>query len=78
VADPTDALRARVAAAATPREELEPYLAKGRSGAYAVTDDDGEEPKRAGLTEDEIFEATVAAATAEGLHRLDAANRVIG
>jgi alkylhydroperoxidase family enzyme len=78
VADPIDDLRARVAGVETPREELAPYLAKVRSGAFAVTDDDVEELKRSGLTEDEIFEATVAAATAEGLHRLDAANRVIG
>ena len=78
MADPIADLRARVAGADTPREELAPYLAKVRSGAYAVTDDDVEELKRAGLTEDEIFEATVAAATAEGLRRLDAASRVIG
>ena len=78
MADPIADLRARVADAETPREELAPYLAKVRSGAYAVTDDDVEELKRAGLSEDEIFEATVAAATAEGLRRLDAASRVIG
>jgi alkylhydroperoxidase family enzyme len=78
VADPIADLRARVAAAETPREELAPYLAKVRSGAYLVTDDDVEELKRAGLTEDEIFEATVVTATAEGLNRLDAASRVIG
>ena len=75
---PIDELRARVAAAATPRQELEPYLAKVRTGAYAVTDEDVAELKRAGVTEDEIFEATVAVATAEGLRRLDAASRAIG
>ena len=76
--DPIAELRARVAAAETPREELASYLAKVRTGAYAVTDDDVEALERAGLGEDEIFEATVAVATAEGLRRLDAAMRVIG
>ena len=78
MADPIADLRARVAGADTPREELAPYLAKVRSGAYAVADGDVEQLKRAGLTEDEIFEATVATATAEGLRRLDAASRAIG
>jgi alkylhydroperoxidase family enzyme len=78
VTDPIDELRARVAAAGEPREELEPYLAKVRAGAYAVTDGDVEALGRAGITEDEIFEATVAVAIAEGLRRLDAAERAIG
>jgi hypothetical protein len=34
--------------------------------------------KAAGLSEDEIFEQTVAAAISEGLRRLDAAAAVIG
>lgn len=76
--DPIDELRARVSSAALPREELAPYLAKVRAGAYAVTDEDVEELKRAGITEDEIFEATVSVAIAEGLRRLDTATRVIG
>ena len=76
--DPIDELRARVAAAGEPREALEPYLAKVRAGAYAVTDGDVEALQRAGITEDEIFEATVAVAIAEGLRRLDAAERAIG
>ena len=74
---PIDELRARVAAAETPSKELAPYLAKVRTGAYAVTDEDVAELKRAGLSEDEIFEATVAVATAEGLRRLDAASKAI-
>ena len=37
-----------------------------------------EELKAAGLSEDEIFEQTVAAAIGEGLRRLDAAAAVIG
>ena len=73
-----DALRANVANTATPAPELAPYLAKVRAHAYKVTDADVEALKAAGLTEDEIFEHTVAAAISEGLHRLDAASAVIG
>jgi alkylhydroperoxidase family enzyme len=54
------------------------YLAKVRDGAYAVTDDDVDQLRESGFTEDEIFEQTVAAALAEGLRRLDAAIGVIG
>jgi alkylhydroperoxidase family enzyme len=54
------------------------YLAKVRGGAYAVTDDDVEQLKGSGFTEDEIFEQTVAAAVGEGLRRLEAAARAIG
>jgi alkylhydroperoxidase family enzyme len=53
--------------------ELHPYLDKVRLHAYKITDRDVEELKTAGFTEDEIFEHTVAAATAAGLERLDAA-----
>ncbi len=78
VGAPIEQLRA-LAATASPREaRLGPYLEKVRTGAYAVTDGDIEELKRAGLSEDEIFEATVAVACAEGLRRLDAALGVIG
>jgi len=48
-----------------------------RTRAYAVTDGDVEALKAAGLSEDEIFEQTVAVAIAEGLRRLDAASAVI-
>jgi alkylhydroperoxidase family enzyme len=78
VADPIDELRARAATAPADDARLAPYLAKVRTGAYAVTDEDVEELNRAGVTEDEIFEATTAVAAAEGLRRLDAAMRVIG
>jgi alkylhydroperoxidase family enzyme len=54
------------------------YLAKVRTGAYAVTDADVEALEAAGLTEDEIFEQTVAAVVGEGFRRLDAAMRAIG
>jgi alkylhydroperoxidase family enzyme len=78
VADPIEELRAIARAAPTPTPALEPYLAKVRGAAYAVTDGDVEQLTRAGLSEDEIFEATVAVAAAEGLRRLDAARGVIG
>ena len=54
------------------------YLAKVRTGAYAITDADVEALKAAGISEDEIFEQTVAAAIGQGLRRLDQALGVIG
>jgi alkylhydroperoxidase family enzyme len=73
-----DALRANVAGTAAPPPELAAYLEKVRTRAYAITDADVEQLKEAGVSEDEIFEQTVAAATSEGLRRLDAAAAVIG
>jgi alkylhydroperoxidase family enzyme len=55
-----------------------PYLEKVRHAAYQVTDEDVNELLATGITEDEIFEQTVAAAVSEGLTRLDAALRVVG
>jgi alkylhydroperoxidase family enzyme len=48
-----------------------------RAKAYTVTDADVDALREAGLSEDEIFEQTVAAAIGEGLRRLDAAERVL-
>ncbi|HEV7639245.1 MAG TPA: hypothetical protein VGO39_00075 [Gaiellaceae bacterium] len=73
-----DALRANVAGTAAPPTELAAYLEKVRTRAYAVTDADVEQLREAGLSEDEIFEQTVAVAISEGLRRLDAAAAVIG
>jgi len=73
-----DALRANVANTAPAGPELAAYLEKVRTRAYTVTDADVEALKAAGLSEDEIFEQTVAAAISEGLRRLDAASAVIG
>ena len=56
---------------------MAPYLDKVRSGAYTVTDDDVEALRAAGLSEDEIFEQTVAAAVAKIL-RNSAAVEAIG
>jgi alkylhydroperoxidase family enzyme len=77
VADRIDELRRIASDAGSPPGVMQPYLEKVRTGAYRVTDGDVDELKRAGVTEDEIFEATVAVAIAEGLRRLDAARRVL-
>jgi alkylhydroperoxidase family enzyme len=73
-----DALRANVANTKSAPPELAAYLEKVRTRAYTVTDADVENLKAAGLSEDEIFEQTVAASISEGLRRLDAASAVIG
>ena len=73
-----DELRRLASTAASPPHVMQPYLEKVRSVGFAVTDEDVDELKRAGVAEDEIFEATVAVAIGEGLRRLDAALEVIG
>lgn len=75
---PLEELRRLAASTASPPHVMQPYLETVRTGAFAVTDEDVDELKRAGVTEDEIFEATVAVAIGEGLRRLDAALEVIG
>jgi alkylhydroperoxidase family enzyme len=57
---------------------MEPYLEKVRRDAYRVTDEDVDELRAAGFSEDEIFEHTVSAAVSEGLVRLDAALGTLG
>lgn len=76
--DPIDALRGVAAAASPPPAGMARYLAKVHANAYAITDADVDELKNAGISEDEIFEQTVAAAIAEGLRRLDRTEAVIG
>jgi alkylhydroperoxidase family enzyme len=77
VSEHLDALRAVVDRyPADPR--LSSYLAKVHGEAHKVTDRDVQELKDAGVSEDEIFEQTVAAAISEGLRRFDAADAVIG
>lgn len=51
---------------------LAEYIQKVNLHAYKVTDEDIEALRRAGLTEDQIFEATVSAALGAGLKRLRA------
>ena len=57
---------------------MAPYLEKVRRRAYTVTDADVAALRAAGVSEDEIFEHTVAAAVAEGLRRLDIGLEAIG
>ena len=76
--DPIAALRDVVASAPPAPAEMAPYLEKVRDRAYTVVDRDVDSLKDAGLSEDEIFEQTVAVAIAEGLRRLDRASEVIG
>jgi hypothetical protein len=71
-------LRAIAKAMAPSPEGLDPYLAKVRERAYAITDDEVEQLKARGLSEDEIFEQTVAVAISQGLRRYDAAMGAIG
>jgi alkylhydroperoxidase family enzyme len=71
-----DELIHELRAAAQPDREAPPELAayreKVRLHAYKVTDADVARLKEAGFSEDVIFEQTVSAAVAAGLHRLDA------
>jgi len=70
-----DALIADLREAAQPHRSAPPefaaYLDKVRNEAYKVTDADVQALKDAGFSDDEIFEQTVAAAVAAGLHRLE-------
>src|SRR5262249_57045610 len=74
-----DELIARLREAARPGRPAptaaDAYLAKVRRNATTVTDADIAKLK-AGLSEDEIFELTVAVAVEAGLERLEAALRV--
>ncbi len=72
-----DGLRAVAGRVAPAPASMEPYLDKVRRHAFKVTDADVEALKAAGASEDEIFEQTVVVAVAQGLARLDAAERVI-
>ena len=73
-----DRLRANVRETPPAPEVMDDYLQKVHLHAYKVTDADVQKLKDAGISEDEIFDQTVAAAISEGLYRLDAAFRVIG
>jgi alkylhydroperoxidase family enzyme len=76
-----DPLIARLREAALPERpaprELRPYLEKVRHAPRSVTDVEVDELKRAGFSEDELFEHTISAAVAAGLERLDAGLRVL-
>jgi hypothetical protein len=53
-------------------EVLRSYLDKVARHAYKVTDEEVEELRKAGYSEDQIFEATVSCALGAGLRRLEA------
>ena len=57
---------------------LLPYLDKVAHRAWTMTDEDVQALLRAGLTEDQIFEATIAAALGAGLERLRAGLAALG
>jgi alkylhydroperoxidase family enzyme len=78
VTEPIDELRATFARRAPALSAMASYLQKVRERAYTITDAEVEALKAAGLSEDEIFEQTVAVAIGEGLRRLDAAARSLG
>jgi alkylhydroperoxidase family enzyme len=59
-------------------DPLATYLEKVRTTAYTITDADIQAVKDTGVSEDEIFELTVAVAVEEGRRRLAAAERAIG
>jgi alkylhydroperoxidase family enzyme len=71
-------LRAGVDALPEPPAVMAPYLDKVRRRAADVTDADVEALLEAGVSDDEIFEQTVAVAIQEGLRRFDAAAGAIG
>lgn len=75
--DPIDELRRLAAAAPAAPEVMDVYLTKVRERASTVVDGDVDALKEAGLSDDEIFEHTVALALREGLRRLDRAEAVI-
>jgi hypothetical protein len=77
VSEHVEELRRIVATTAPAPPEMDGYLAKVRDRAWTIGDADVEALKDAGLSEDEIFEQTVAIAIAEGLRRLDAAEHAI-
>ena len=68
----TTAARAAAAEGGPLPEPIDTYAAKVRDHSYRVTDGDVEALKAAGLSEDEIFEMTVAAALGAALRSLDA------
>jgi alkylhydroperoxidase family enzyme len=76
-----DAAIDRLGEAARPEHavppELAPYLEKVRRDATSVVDADIEGLLAAGLSEDEVFEQTVAVAVEAGLERLEAGLRVL-
>jgi alkylhydroperoxidase family enzyme len=65
-------VRAAIAAGMDVPPALVPYITKVVQHAYKVTDEDIVSLREQGFSEDEIFEATVAAALGAGMKRLRA------
>jgi alkylhydroperoxidase family enzyme len=78
VTEPLEQLRVTAASFAQAPAAMGSYLKKVETCAYTVTDADVDALKAAGLSEDEIFEYTVATAVNEGLRRLDIGLQAIG
>jgi len=57
---------------------LLPYLDKVANQAWTMTDEDIQALRRAGFSEDQIYEATVSAALGAGLERLRAGLAALG
>ena len=76
-----DSLIEQLREAAWPDREQPPaaraYLETVRRHAYRVSDEQVAELRAVGLSEDEIYELTVAAAVSAGLERLEAGLRAL-
>jgi alkylhydroperoxidase family enzyme len=71
------AVRAAAAGNGQLADPLGSYAAKVRDESYRVTDADVDALRAAGISEDEIFEVTVAAALGAACRRLDAGLRAL-
>ena len=71
------AVRAAAGSGGQLAEPLGPYAAKVRDQSYRVTDTDFAGLTTAGLSDDAIFEITIAAAVGAALQRLDAGMRAV-
>ena len=76
--DALDQLRTIVGLVPPVPPAMEGYLERVRTRAYSVTDADVDRLTAAAISEDQIFEQTVAVAVAEGLRRLDAGFAILG
>ena len=70
-------MREPVAAGERARPELAAYLEKVRHHAYKVTDEEVAKLLGAGLTQDEIYEATMYAAMTAGIERAEIGLRAL-
>ncbi len=70
-------VRQAAAAGSAVPEQLSPYVDKVAHRAHAVTDEDVLGLRRAGYSEDEIFEVTLSTALGAGISRLEAGLRAL-